>query len=592
MLETLAGFKPTPHPVLKLPGTAEEARDLITRMGGVDAFLEWLRQREELIRLEKADPYHWGVYLSHWKDADDLLTQAKRLLVLGGNRSAKSKYAARRAVKVMEAKPEARVMCLQTTGPNSVALQQPYVHDYLPPEWLATAKGPVANLKYSRKGGFTENTFVAPNGSQCWFYNYSQDIDVLEGWELDLVWCDELVPWSWIETLGFRLVTRGGEMIVTFTPIQGYTMTIKQICDAGRVTRWRGADLLPDTVNVTQGPKGHMPYVMEPVDPNWRVIFFHSDMNPYGNYPELVKECAGKDRAFVMVRAYGYTEKSFGDVCPLFGAHNIIDDQAVPAQGTNYNIVDPAGRRNWFTIWLRIDPFGRHFVYREWPDVARFGEWAIPSEENTRYDGTPGPAQRSVGYGIAGYKKMLLREEGRGEREQWGKGEKELLGTTSPLSPLPPFPFVQQPAREPGEHILQRILDPRAATAQTQADDDGGTCLLDRMNEEQFDRQGNVIAPAMPFVPGSGIEIEEKVSAINDLLAYDPEKPIEPLMNEPRLYVARRCRNTIWALQNWTGRDGQKGACKDPIDCLGMMAAGDLKYVDDESLACTGGGGY
>src|ERR1044072_8442124 len=108
-LNSLAGFTPTPHPVLKLPSTAEEARALMERMGGPDPFADWLREREELIQAEKADPYHWGVYLPHWKDADALLEAAPRLLVLGGNRSAKSKYAARRVVQVMENKPEARV---------------------------------------------------------------------------------------------------------------------------------------------------------------------------------------------------------------------------------------------------------------------------------------------------------------------------------------------------------------------------------------------------------------------------------------------------------------------------------------------------
>lgn len=576
MFDTLASFQPTPHPVLKLPATAEEARTLLRRMGGPEPFLEWLHQREEMIRMEKADPFGWGFYLSHWKDADTLLAHARRLLVLGGNRSAKSKYAARKVVQLMQDKPEARVMCLQTTGPNSIALQQPYVHEYLPQAWLATPKGQVANLKYSRKGGFTEYTFVAPNGSQCWFYNYSQDVEVLEGWELDLVWCDELVPWAWVETLGFRLVTRGGSMIVTFTPIQGYTMTIKQICDGGRIVRWRRSALLPETVNVSHGPVGQMPYVMEPVDPNWRVIYFHSDMNPYGNYEELVKECAGKDRAFVMVRAYGYTEKSFGDVFPLFGAENIVNPGKIPTEGTNYCIADPAGARNWFLLWVRVDAFGRHYIYREWPDVPRYGEWAVPSESNTHFDGAPGPAQRALGYGIVDYKKLLLREE-----------ERKVGDTLRD----PELAEALDKDETPREAILERIMDPRAAKAQVAADK-GGTCMLDRMDEEQFDRQGNVIGPSMPFIAGSGIEIEEKVSAINDLLAWDADKPLEPLVNEPRLYVSRNCRNTIWALQNWTGRDGQKGACKDPVDCVGLMAAGALKFVGDEALEATGGGSY
>lgn len=559
--EQLAGFVPTPHPVLKLPETADEARALMNELGGVEGFTDWLLQREELIRLERLEPYRHGCYLEHWRDADRLLETNRRLLVLGGNRSAKSQWAARTAVRLMEEKPEARIMCLQTTGPNSVALQQPYVHKYLPAEWQSQPKGQTTQLKYSRKGGFTENTFVAPNGSQCWFYNYAQDIDVLEGWELDLVWADELVPWTWVETLGYRLVTRGGLLIVTFTPVKGYNMTIKQICDGATVTEWRPAALLPDTVNIPQGPVGRMPYRLAPVNPNWAVIFFHSIMNPFGNYAELVKECAGKDRSHIMIRAYGWAEKGFGDLFPLFGAVNIVEPETIPERGTNYCIVDPAGGRNWFILWVRVDEFGRHWLYREWPDVATFGEWAVPSEDAGKFDGAPGPAQRNLGYGVAEYKQLLRRLEGVAEDD-------------------------------PGERILQRLMDPRAGSAQTQADNKGGTCLLDKMSEEQFDRDGTLTGPALPFLGGSGVNLDEKIGAINDLLAWDPKRPREPLLNEPRLFVNRHCRNTIWALQNWTGRDGLKGACKDPVDCVGMAAAGDLSFADDEALSVTGGGAY
>ena len=49
--------------------------------------------------------------------------------------------------------------------------------------------------------------------------NYAQKRDVIEGGEVDLIWCDELVPLDWIETLRYRIVTRSGKLIVTFTPI-------------------------------------------------------------------------------------------------------------------------------------------------------------------------------------------------------------------------------------------------------------------------------------------------------------------------------------------------------------------------------------
>ena len=40
---------------------------------------------------------------------------------------------------------------------------------------------------------------------------HMQDVRVLEGYEFDGVWCDELVPQEFIDALEYRLVTRRGE---------------------------------------------------------------------------------------------------------------------------------------------------------------------------------------------------------------------------------------------------------------------------------------------------------------------------------------------------------------------------------------------
>jgi hypothetical protein len=63
--------------------------------------------------------------------------------------------------------------------------------------------------------------------------------------------------------------------------------------------------------------------------------------------------------------------------------------------------------------------------------------------------------------------------------------------------------------------------------------------------------------------------VEDGSAMVEDALAWDREKPLS-FFNEPKLYVARSCVNLIFALKVWTGQDGQKGATKDPIDCLRM----------------------
>lgn len=70
---------------------------------------------------------------------------------------------------------------------------------------------------------------------------------------------------------------------------------------------------------------------------------------------------------------------------------------------------------------------------------------------------------------------------------------------------------------------------------------------------------------------------------INDKLFYDAKRKIDHT-NQPHLFVVETCPNTIYALKEWTGKDGQHGACKDPIDCLRMFVLSGSEYVDETLL--------
>ena len=70
---------------------------------------------------------------------------------------------------------------------------------------------------------------------------------------------------------------------------------------------------------------------------------------------------------------------------------------------------------------------------------------------------------------------------------------------------------------------------------------------------------------------------------INDRLFYDHAKEIDHL-NQPRLYVVETCPNTIYSLKEWCGKDGQRGASKDPVDCLRMFVLSGSEYVDSSLL--------
>ena len=124
-----------------------------------------------------------------------------------------------------------------------------------------------------------------------------------------------------------------------------------------------------------------------------------------------------------------------------------------------------------------------------------------------------------------------------------------------------------------GEVIQERLMDSRYGAKPTQ-ERGRTTTLLEQMNEI-----------GMELGPASGKDIDEGVQMINDALDYDDEvkmgeySPALARINRPLLLISEECPNLIYSLQEWTNKDGQKGACKDPIDCLRYGFEHDLQYV-------------
>jgi hypothetical protein len=95
----------------------------------------------------------------------------------------------------------------------------------------------------------------------------------------------------------------------------------------------------------------------------------------------------------------------------------------------------------------------------------------------------------------------------------------------------------------------------------------------------------------MDFVPASGISIDQGVAIINDWLFYDQSKPVNYL-NQPKLFVSEKCDNLVYCMKEWTGQDGDKGATKDPIDCLRYLSVMDPIYIDGQTFKPRGGHSY
>jgi hypothetical protein len=508
------------HPVYPLPSF----EDSVTDPKRVE---EYLLKRNELIELEAADPWHYGYHPPVWKLVEEELAAGQReVLILGGNRASKSEYAGRKAVEIMEAGEKRRVWCLQNTEANSIEMQQPIVFKYIPPEYKGLKKGQVTNISYTQKNGFSENKFIFPNGSECVFRNYSQEDINVEGGDCDLIWCDELVPLSLVETLRYRLITRAGLLIITFTPIEGYSPTVKEFLDGARTLKSSYAELLGEKV----------PKVQRCVRRGSSVVFFHSVDNPFGGYETMKKTLAGAPKNEIKTRAYGIPTRAILARFPKFrDSVHVIEPERIPKEGSRYHFVDPASARNWFMIWVLVDARDRHYIYREWPcegvyipGVGDPGPWA--ESDGRRSDGRAGQAQSSYGWGLERYATEIERVE------------------------------TPQNGTEPErEEIICRWMDSRFGNTPNLKSDAATTmieecALLD-----------------LPFAPAPLDPIEEGVSLINSLLDFDPDHG-----KEPKLFISSECKAVIFSLKVWTGKDEKLGACKDPVDCVRWAAIAGL----------------
>jgi hypothetical protein len=553
----------TKHPVLAIPSKEE-----CVTMAKAGVLEEFYTRREELIRLEKLDPYNYGFdhhntksIFSHWEAADEAMDdpEVDMIYLFGGNRGGKSRYMASRVVRAMVNNPKYNVWACHSSNDSSIQVQQPYIYEYLPLEWKEQKRAvrAVVNIGFTQKNGFSNRTFVGPNKSQCWFKNYTQDLGTLEGTELDLIWMDELVPLAWLQTLKYRLVTRKGKMVVTFTPIQGYTPTVKDAMEGAIIEETQPARMLEEEhggQGIQGVPKGHMPSRARTRQGTGKIFWFFSEWNPYSDWGRMKRTLKGRTREEIEIRAYGYVSNPVVGKFPRFTNDNIIKAEDIPKEGTNYMCADPTpGDRNWFFLWARVDDLGRIYIYREWPDHKNYGEWAEPSN---KLDGKAGPAQTAdCGRNIAQYKKLIR------ELEKTDGG------------------------------ILERYIDPRAGkTAMISARNQNQT-LIDLMSEPDRGAGSEVVREGMHFLPAQVTTIDETVALVNNLFAYNANETVS-IMNEPRLYVSSECKNLIYALRTWTGEDKDKGACKDPVDCLRYLVSMDPIHVERQMSYTSEVGSY
>lgn len=625
-----------PHPMLPLP-SPEQVLSALRDEAGKTQLAELFEFRRAAIANANHDPLRHLLEPEYWGDVRaQLADKIKTIIVLGGNRSGKSFCCAKLVVEAVITHPGTLIVCVSEDEKASIETQQNLVWRFLPPDLKAACHNKrdpqgVFYLNYSEANGFSERKIVLPrvrynrgNPSKILFATYNESPGDYEGMEFGHAedwtiawWADENLRLNWLNMFQRRGKFRPGSGLWSYTPINGITPTIKEAVGKTAVTiKTRQAKLLPDRINVPGLKRGEMPYLQIGALPNSRVFYFHSEMSPFGPGPNgsgkpyaesVAEDCKGKPTEYIKRIAYGYTEDIIGLCYPKFRRDvHVVKPEDLPEEGTNYCYIDPAGERNWFLLWVRVARGNprRFYIYREWPDMVRYGEWAVPSSrvinQDTRkgWDGDRGPAQRNQGWGVVRYKTLLLTEETIAPtidsdghwtepdplrrkvldeamagaeiqpltvsdgRSVWNEAKLDLLRQRHP-----------DPIREP---IRLRKLDPRAAV-NTQASEKGGTNLVNLFAMETRKSTGELEAPRMTVLPaytGKG-RIDDGVSHVAQLLDYNEDEPVCPVINEPKLYVADHCKQLIWMFENYTSLGGEEGGCKDPADLVRYLAQDD-----------------
>lgn len=592
--------------------------------------------------------------------------------IFGGNRATKTWYAIKRACEAAVLFPGGKIAICSESETASVATVQALVWHYLRRhyEHLNGKRHSVTAINYTQKNGFSERKIVLPNGTEIYFLTYNQEAGDYEGWEfgapidvyearlkqlrealadasgakdaaflpIDLrawraqgrdwtpnigVVADESMPLSWLKMFSRRVKFRHARLLWPFTPVRGITPAIKEMVGASaRTLESRPSELLPGQ-NFPDLPAGHMPYIRQCSMTGAKAIYFFTLFNKFGPsstrtyYDEIKVLCAGKTNEYVERVAYGFARDSVSRAFPNFGPRNVVRRDQIPAHGTNYLFMDPHGTRNFPMIWIRVCPTRPDslYIYREWPDVPTYGEWAVPTERETSdtsvkgWDGDSGPAQTGLGWGVVQYKLEIKRQEKINVPAELTKIEDGRSRMESELERvLARVPDQYHRARirqalrsgenlsEVYEIIAARFGDPRGLH-NTHVSEQGGITLFDDFLKEQVDEVTKQVVPPMELDDAAtsrranAEEADEGITKVNELLGC-PSREAVPVFHQPHLFVSEECRNVIWMLENYTGRSGGKGASKDFKDLVSYAVVSDLEHVENANFRGRAGKGF
>ncbi len=547
----------TKHPILQRPSDEE-----IVALGEIDPkLLQDLHEAHEgRIRASESDPVRYGFDLDGWGRMRKGIEQYNECLVLGGNRSGKTTGCAKMVMQSVMNNEDGHIVCFSQNADTSVKIQQSAIWEMMPKEFRRKTKSTEGYINFSMQNGFTGSSFIFPDTrTRVDFKTYTQfsnNQTILEGFEFGFkrtnglnigAWLDEyLGDAALVNTLRFRLATRNSKLVIGFTPIDGYTPFISEYLKGAETLETKDAELL--------GGKA-LPIVQYSTGRDAAVIYLHSDENPFGGYDRIQKDLRGRPEEEILVRAYGVPVKSMASLLPLFNTEvNVLSslpnkygrkfpDITDQSRYSCYQVVDPAGARNYVAIWAGVNREGEVYIRREWPDRDTYGEWAVFGDPKWRF----GAAAKKVGHNVESYAELFREIED-----------------------------------ELGIEVIERIGDSRYFSRENENNDDLFTAFYDY---------------GMHFVPSDGRMEEIGIAALDEWFSYNPNMGIDDA-NKPLCYIHKDCGNLIDSLINYNSKGKSDEPLKDFFDVLRylrMANAGEgPDHLDKRDLLTTTSnkGGY
>jgi hypothetical protein len=483
-------LKFTQHPILDAPSDEEI---LLLAQKEPKLLAELHKAHEGRILAAEEDPLRYGFDLAGWDRMKAGLKEHNECLTLGGNRSGKTTGCAKLVMQAVTENTDGHIVCFSQNADTSIKVQQAAIWEMMPKEFKRKTKSIEGYINFSMQNGFTGSSFIFPDTRTRvdfkTYTQYSNNQTILEGFEFGFKKTEGLNIGAWLdEYLGYL---KGAETLET-----------------------REAELLSNKP---------LPVKQYSPERDASIVYLHSDENPFGGYERIAKDLANRSEEDIMVRAYGVPVKSMTSLLPLFSTEvNVLGDEEnkhgmkfpeINDDFTVYQVVDPAGARNYSALWAAVNENEDVYIMRDWPDRATYGEWALFGDPKWRY----GPASKKIGLDVQGYVELFKEIE-----------------------------------EEMGIKVMERIGDSR---------------FFAKENENNTDLFTSFEDYGMVFVPSDGKNEEIGITAVDEWFNYNPNYDIDEA-NRPRCYIHEGCENLIDSLINYNSNGKMDEALKDFFDLI------------------------